>query len=298
MTVSAVKDLNDFFSGHLVVNKERKITFCNTYINILGSSSTEKKNLINSSLSQCFTKASNIFIDSYVYPLLLVERVVQEIQLSWVDKNQKVIPVVVNIKLDEDGTSYWSLYECTNRDKLQTELIKAKEQLEQQSKELYQLAITDPLTGLINRRELQNQASKIINQAMRNSSTLALLCIDVDFFKRVNDSYGHQVGDQVLIKLAAILKSKCRFYDVVSRIGGEEFVLLLPDIDEKNAYQVAETLRTTIETEVINNLHITVSVGLVVSEKNQKIDFNSLLKAADDALYLSKTSGRNRTTIA
>lgn len=298
MTVSVVKDLNDFCSGHLVVNKERKITFCNTYIDILGSSSTEKKNLINSSLSQCFTKASNIFIDSYVYPLLLVERVVQEIQLSWVDKNQKIIPVVVNIKLDEDGASYWSLYECTNRDKLQTELIKAKEQLEQQSKELYQLAITDPLTGLINRRELQNQASKSINQAMRNSSTLALLCIDVDFFKRVNDSYGHQIGDQVLIKLAAILKSKCRFYDIVSRIGGEEFVLLLPDIDEKNAYQVAETLRTTIETEVINNLHITVSVGLVVSEKNQKVDFDSLLKAADDALYLSKKSGRNRTTIA
>jgi sigma-B regulation protein RsbQ len=296
MAANSPQNFNDFCSGHMVVNAQRKIIFCNTYINHL--SDQPENILLNSPISSCFTKASNIFIDSYLYPLLLVEKVAQEMQLSWINKQQQVIPVVVNIRLSEEGESFWSLYECTNRDKLHDELIKAKERLEEQSKELFQLATTDPLTGLINRRALQNQANIIINQELRNQSTFALLSIDVDFFKQVNDNYGHLAGDNVLKHLAKVLSKGRRVNDVVARVGGEEFVLLLPDIDDVNAYTLAETIRKNIENEVIANINITVSIGLVVSHKNESVDFDTLFKLSDDALYHSKQTGRNKTTMA
>lgn len=254
-------------------------------------------NIVNTSITQCFTKASNIFIDSYIYPLLLVENEVKEIQLSWVNKHNKVIPVVVNINVNEEGLSFWSLYECTNRDKLNDELIKAKELLEIQSKELYQLAITDSLTGLINRRELENQANRLISQTYRNQSRFALLALDVDFFKKVNDNYGHIIGDKVLKHLAELLKEERRANDIVARIGGEEFVLLLPDISEESAYKLAENLRKRVESTQVDNVKFTISLGVVVSQKSEKADFSTLLKMSDDALYNSKKSGRNKTTV-
>lgn len=291
-----VHDLNDFFSGHLIVNNDRKIIFCNTYICEL--SDQPENSLINKPISKYFTKASNIFIDSYIYPLLINQSYVQEIQITWIGKNGERIPVVVNIKLAPEGLSYWSLYVCENRDKLNSELLKANEKLEQQSQELFHLATTDPLTGLLNRRELQVQTQKIIHQAGRNLSTFALLSIDVDFFKRVNDRYGHPAGDKVLIHLARILAQERRVTDLVARIGGEEFVLVLADIDEKNAFLLAESLRETIEKQSIGKIKITVSIGLVVTQKNIQTDFDQLLELSDKALYQSKKSGRNRTHVA
>ena len=180
MMTSIVQDLNDFCSGHLVVNENRKIIFCNAYICDLSDQPEDK--IINTSISQYVSKASNIFIDSYIYPLLINESVVQEIQITWVAENGQKIPVVANIKLGKNGVSYWSLYVCANRDKLHSELLKANEKLEKQSQELFSLATTDPLTGLLNRRELQAQAKKVIYDVSRNLSTFALLSIDVDFF--------------------------------------------------------------------------------------------------------------------
>lgn len=291
-----VHDLNDFYSGHLIVNNDRKIIFCNTYICEL--SDQPENSLINKPISRYFTKASNIFIDSYIYPLLINQSCIQEIQITWLGRNGKRIPVVVNIKRTPEGISYWSLYICENRDKLNSELLKANEKLEEQSQELFRLATTDPLTGLLNRRELQVQAQKMIHQAGRNLSTFALLSIDIDFFKRVNDTYGHPAGDKVLIHLAGILVQERRVTDLVARIGGEEFVLVLPDINEKNAFQLAENLRKTIEKQSIGKIKITVSIGLIVTRKNIPTDFDLLLELSDKALYQSKKSGRNRTHVA
>ncbi|WP_372742821.1 GGDEF domain-containing protein, partial [Neptunomonas sp.] len=189
-------------------------------------------------------------------------------------------------------------YECANRDKLHSELLKANEKLEQQSQELFSLATTDPLTGLINRRELQAQVEKVIYQVSRNLSTFALLSIDVDFFKCVNDTYGHQAGDKVLINLANIFTTSLRAHDLIARVGGEEFVLLLQDIDEKNAFLLAEKLRRSVEASAIDDIKITVSIGLVVTRKNAFADLDMLLKLSDNALYEAKKSGRNRTLIA
>lgn len=291
-----VQDLNDFYSGHLIVNSDRKIIFCNTYICDL--SGQPDGSLINNPLSKYFTKASNIFIDSYIYPLLIQESCVQEIQITWIGKNGERIPVVVNIKKGSEGMYYWSLYVCENRDKLHSELLKANEKLEKQSQELFRLATTDPLTGLLNRRELQVQAQKIIHQTARNLSTFALLSIDIDFFKRVNDTYGHPAGDKVLIHLANILNQERRVTDLVARMGGEEFVLLLTDIDQENAFQLAENLRKNIEKQSIDTIKITVSIGLVVTRKNIRTDFDKLLELSDNALYQSKKSGRNKTHVA
>jgi sigma-B regulation protein RsbQ len=295
MKMSDFGDINNFLSGHLVTNKDREIVFYNVYIATLIGQPADK--LINTPISQYISKASNIFMDSYVYPLLIKESVVKEIQITWIGKNEKKIPVVININQGEDGSSYWSIYECGIRDKLQSELLKANEQLEKQSEELLVLAITDPLTGLINRRELQAQANKMIHKAVRNLSTFALLSIEIDFFKRINDVYGHQAGDKLLIELSKVLTKNRRVNDVVSRVGGEKFVMLLPNINEADAFRLAENLRELIESQSIDHMTVTVSIGLVVSRKNIQTDLDMLLKSSDSALYESKNTGRNRTSI-
>ena len=296
MTIAAMQDINNFFSGHMVVNSERKIVFCNSYLCDLSAQAEHA--IINKPLSQFITKASNIFVDSYVYPLLINETVAQEIQLTWLNKHGKKTPVIVNIKLGLDGLSYWSVYICVNRDKLQSAWLEANEQLEKQSQELFRLATTDPLTGLLNRRELQASAEKIIHQANRNASTIALLSIDVDFFKQINDNHGHQFGDNVLTALSSLLIKGRRANDLVARVGGEEFVLILPDINAENAFVLAEKLRRSIEKESIANTSITVSIGLVVTPKEGQFTLDKLLKLSDNALYMAKKGGRNRTVIA
>jgi len=296
MTKPNEQDLNHFFSGHLIVNKDRKIKYCNAYICNL--SDCNSASLIGSPISKLMTKASSIFIDSYIYPLLLNESIAEEIQVTWVNQKRKTVPVIANIKLGVDGLSYWSIYKCTKRDKLQNAWLEANEQLEKQSQELFFLATTDPLTGLLNRRELETQAKKVIHQTDRNSSTFALLSIDVDFFKRVNDTHGHQTGDKVLMFLANVLTEKRRVNDIVARVGGEEFVLILPDIDEPQAFLFAEKLRKTIEKRAVEKISITISIGLVVTQKNTLVDLDMLLQASDNALYKSKEEGRNRTSVA
>jgi diguanylate cyclase (GGDEF)-like protein len=295
MTINSIPDLNDFCAGLFIVNQNRNIVFCNTYITDL--SGLPRENLLNTPLANYFSKASNIFIDSYIFPLLLTELVVQESQINWLGKGGKAIPVVANIKLGKSGNSFWSLAVGTNRDKLQSELINAKNKLEEQSQALFLLATTDPLTGLLNRRELLVQADRIAHLVARNSSTFALLSIDVDFFKGINDVHGHQAGDKVLQNLAKILTEERRADDLVARVGGEEFILVLPNMDEENAFLFAEKLRKKIEYQSIDNLNITVSIGLVVSHKDVQKQFEVLLHLSDQALYEAKRLGRNRTIV-
>jgi diguanylate cyclase (GGDEF)-like protein len=141
------------------------------------------------------------------------------------------------------------------------------------------------------------QADKIAHLVARNSSTFALLSIDVDFFKGINDTHGHQAGDKVLQNLAKILTEERRTDDLVARVGGEEFVLVLPNMDQENAFRFAEKLRKKIECESIDNLNITVSIGLVVSHKDVQKQFDELLNLSDQALYEAKRQGRNMTIV-
>lgn len=282
--------LDSFSSGHLVLNSKRDITFSNQHVLLLLG--MNKAELAAMSLNDLFSKASNIFIESYVYPLLVNESCVEELQLTMMTSKGKKVSVVANIRLDKEGSTYWSLFDCANRDKLYQELIETKELLEKQSQELLKMATLDPLTGLSNRRELDNRAARALSQAQRNQSPVAVMFIDVDYFKHVNDTHGHSFGDDILKHLGKTLLKGRREHDIVARFGGEEFVLVLPDVDDTSALRVAEAIRADIEVTKINDINVTVSIGISIN-KGDKNKLDTLLKEADSALYKAKKSGRN-----
>lgn len=172
--------------------------------------------------------------------------------------------------------------------------------LKEKTAELERLATTDFLTGLTNRRLFKQQTCAQIDKNKRDGEMLSVAMIDVDHFKRVNDQYGHDVGDLVLVKLAEVLKKHFRSYDVVARLGGEEFAILMPDTSFKKAYTALERLRRKIEKIEIETskskqtFNITVSIGLTHTHSGNK-SYDELLKVADQCLYQAKNNGRNQT---
>lgn len=169
---------------------------------------------------------------------------------------------------------------------------------------LYQQAVksayTDPLTGLYNRSTLSAIFDRESVLAKRKNSTFSVLMLDIDHFKKVNDTYGHAVGDEVLKIFSSCLTHTLRGSDAIFRTGGEEFVVILSETDRHVAAGLAERLRRVIEQTNIktgtDDLHITTSIG--VAEFDQDADTEVLLKRADEALYLAKKTGRNQVKIA
>ena len=155
----------------------------------------------------------------------------------------------------------------------------------------------DFLTRLYNRRTLFRFLEHLIAMAKRNNENLSFVILDLDKFKNVNDTYGHQTGDEVLKNTANLIKSSVRKADIVGRFGGEEFCIVMPHTDLKNACVVSEKIRETIQNNGIEvggkKINITVSLG--VSELNSEDDINTLIKKADTALYKAKETGRNRS---
>lgn len=160
------------------------------------------------------------------------------------------------------------------------------------------LIFTDDLTGLHNRRYMQLALETKIVDAQRMQQPLSLLILDVDFFKRINDTYGHLCGDQVLRDLASCLRSNLRAGDIAGRWGGEEFVLILPHTDAVGAASLAERLRTSVQKAhfVMNDktiYQVTVSIGLHTLNRATAVNVQDILTTADKALYIAKNSGRN-----
>lgn len=154
-------------------------------------------------------------------------------------------------------------------------------------------AETDPLTGLLNRFSMQERLNAELNRAVRSNQPLTLMIFDIDHFKRVNDKFGHQIGDQVIRAVAQVTQATVRNYDLAFRIGGEEFLLCLPGVDEAMARTKAELLRQQIEQRaILTDQPVTVSIGFVVASAAQNLD--ALIKQADDALYQAKRNGRNQ----
>jgi len=162
------------------------------------------------------------------------------------------------------------------------------------------LATFDSLTGLYNRRAILGKLRDLINLAHRYKEDFSLSMLDIDHFKRVNDRYGHLTGDEVLEKIATLIRRNIRDTDIVGRYGGEEFIIILPKTNLSSSWCVAERLRITIEeTEMKdsagNVFAITVSQGLAGWERDE--DDTSLISRADEALYKAKEKGRNRVQI-
>jgi len=162
-----------------------------------------------------------------------------------------------------------------------------------------EMAITDQLTGLHNRRYMARHLDNLIVQMQHSGKPLAFVIMDIDFFKRVNDTHGHDIGDEVLHEFAHRITANVRGCDLACRYGGEEFVVVMPDTDVGYAFTVAERLRKSIETTPIHisrapgHLSITISIGIAASE-GEADTAEALLRRADQALYTAKNSGRNR----
>ncbi len=162
---------------------------------------------------------------------------------------------------------------------------------------LLALAITDPLTGAFNRRQMDARLAESIAVARRGGRPVSALLIDIDHFKRINDERGHEAGDEVLKGLVRLVKERSRQIDLMFRMGGEEFVLLLPATAEPEAARLAEELRASIAAApLLAGRAVTVSIG--VAELREEDDRESWIKRADDALYAAKNSGRNRVARA
>ncbi|MGQ0800715.1 MAG: diguanylate cyclase [Pseudomarimonas sp.] len=167
--------------------------------------------------------------------------------------------------------------------------------------EIYQLATHDALTGLFNRRQFSDLLASEAARGMRREPHTVLAIIDVDHFKRINDRFGHLEGDGVLKKLADILRSHVRAGDVLARIGGEEFAVLMADTDIEQAKLFAERVREAVEASIFTPgaepQTMTVSVGLAALSKTRR-EPTELMRAADRALYAAKETGRNRVCCA
>ncbi|MBP0048054.1 diguanylate cyclase [Marinobacterium sp. AK62] len=174
-----------------------------------------------------------------------------------------------------------------------TEQIEHQRILEQKNEQLERLSITDALTGLTNRGQVEKLLNSEVHRYERYGNGCSVIMLDIDHFKQVNDTCGHAVGDQVLRQIAALMRENTRLSDIPGRWGGEEFLILCPETDEKGAYQLAENLRQRIEAErfpVIGQR--TCSFGVAAIEPGDQA--RELLKRADDALYRAKNNGRNQ----
>jgi diguanylate cyclase (GGDEF)-like protein/PAS domain S-box-containing protein len=163
-------------------------------------------------------------------------------------------------------------------------------------KEIIKLSITDKMTQLYNRLKLDEVLEKELNRSKRTNLSFAVIMMDIDYFKSINDTYGHQVGDKVLIEMASLLKKNIRATDIVGRWGGEEFLMILPATDIRGGEIIAEKLRLIIEGySFVDGLNITSSFGVAVYDSD--LSFDSIISRADIALYNAKESGRSRVCI-
>lgn len=179
--------------------------------------------------------------------------------------------------------------------------IKAIKKLKANNDRLEKLVLTDSLTNLSNKRFFDEQLSKEMNRVERYQSNLSLVIIDIDYFKKINDTYGHLIGDKILKRVGNILLASTRESDIVCRVGGEEFVIILPETSSENAFAVAEKVRKVFEktTFIFSNIkiNVTISLGISIMTPDQDLEPAEFIDMADKALYIAKNEGRNKTII-
>lgn len=174
----------------------------------------------------------------------------------------------------------------------QTELNEINNMLKNKNKEYEVMATTDSLTGLYNRHKFTELYLSSYRSMIQRDNEMSLIMLDIDFFKKVNDTYGHNIGDNVLVQISHALLRTLRNIDIVCRWGGEEFVVLLPTASIKNAKILAHKIKEYIESLEIDVAgHVTASFGVACVQQGESMQ--ELVERADRALYLAKNSGRN-----
>jgi len=229
------------------------------------------------------------------------------------DKDLKDIPIIfITAKTDEESiekaydvggmdyvTKPFKPKELLARVKTQLHIQKLLTDLEASRQALKELAERDPMTNLYNRRYFATISEQNLKMAQRYNYELSAIMLDIDKFKNVNDTYGHSVGDDVIVMIANTLKTFERESDVVSRFGGEEFVVLFPQTSLETAAEISERIRLEIEKSIVNledgqKISVTVSIGVSQVHNTNDGSINDVIQRADEGLYRAKESGRNR----
>ncbi|MBY3618956.1 sensor domain-containing diguanylate cyclase [Acinetobacter sp. CUI P1] len=309
--------------GYVSITHEGLIIDVNqTFLDRMGYKQVD---LVHKHFESIMSTANKLIFHSYFYPFINLNGQVEELFINLKDSEGNAIPYLLNGRRFEcEGVEIIDciLVQMGKRIDYELELRSAKKQIEvaywekdqalaelkrihleieqkqaellEMNAVLVELSNTDKLTGLKNRRFLQEKLEEQIVRYGRDQAPFSLCIIDIDHFKKVNDTYGHQTGDYVLEKLASILKLQSRKEDIAARYGGEEFVLLLPNTDITESKTIAENLRQSIAYSTWEMGQITVSIGIATFIPSDSE--TTLLQKADQALYTSKEQGRNRVT--
>jgi diguanylate cyclase (GGDEF)-like protein len=299
--------------GVLLIDRECRIVLANAAFNALAGGEPAKAGQLVANLP-LFSQSAGFENGAPPWLAALRDGSASQGQRLQVQRGSHVQTLVVTCSplLDESGRARGCLIVFLDRtsveranDELQTTLagLKAAHQhIQSQNEELTRLATRDPLTGSLNRRAFFDMAHALQRRLAHQRRPLAAVMVDIDHFKRINDSHGHGVGDQVIRGLAETLARAVRAQDLVCRFGGEEFCVLLADSDETLAQEVAERLRHMVQDSVgaqvsaVPGLKVTVSLGVAVGVAGVHT-VETLLDAADQLLYQSKEAGRNRVSL-
>jgi len=229
--------------------------------------------------------ASGLFFTAASIGVILITHVFIDLHLSQVAINTAVLGLIIGSFLSQTYTRKISGYE---------------QRLQEKNADLKVLASTDDLTGIMNKRIFQEVSERYFKTAQRDSESLTLLLFDLDLFKEVNDTYGHQVGDKLLVRFVEILESFLRKSDILARVGGEEFALLLFNTDFEGAYALAEKIREEVKRHPFtfegHEVSITTSIG-ATQLRASDASFDEIFARADKALYQAKADGRNKTRL-
>ncbi|RUO22241.1 hypothetical protein CWE08_03370 [Aliidiomarina iranensis] len=266
-------------------------------------------------ISDILSGAARIFYLTHIQPALANKGHIEEMFLHLKSKENQLISVVLNA-VRTDYCDVFVMLPMAKRQQFEQELMEARKvaeaatakskeayaelaQLQQllteKNQELEALASTDSLTGLHNRRYFQNTLERELENFNTNDEPVSLVLIDIDHFKSINDSHGHDMGDQTLISISENLSENMRHCEYLARIGGEEFAVVLPQQSGKQALKFAERLRKVIAAGHYPTGKLTISLGVAEARKNESIQ--GLYMRADAALYSAKGAGRNRAVL-
>ncbi len=201
----------------------------------------------------------------------------------------------VEVERGEDAKQKATEYLNQMNEGLESLVAERTKELNHKNELLSNLAIRDSMTNMLNHNASIEELNAMKSTAIRHGYNLAVIMIDLDLFKPINDRYGHPAGDQVIIQVSEIIHKNIRPSDIAGRYGGEEFIIVLHDADETNAAELAERIRTCIESlqvSAIENQPVSASFG--VSALDSSNPYSDIIKQADEALYKAKNSGRNR----
>jgi len=212
------------------------------------------------------------------------------------------LEIVHRIVDHQDKYMSINVKEIKNKEEIVGQLVTLEDVTEKERLRyrLLEMANTDVLSGLNNRRKFRESAEEVLLRAQRYNQVVSLLMMDIDYFKRINDAYGHAAGDEVIKVFSDLLRQNFRTSDIIGRMGGEEFAVVLINCDKNTAYEKAEQFRFNVESYpiIVDEQTIQVNVSIGVSELNENAkNLDSLINQADYALYQAKEKGRNRTVI-